>query len=80
MGVASLVLGIISILFWFVPFMGWLGAIIGIIGIVLGVQGKKNIESKGIATGGMVCSIVGTVLNSIFFVACAACAGASSFL
>lgn len=80
MGVAALVLGIISILFWFVPWMGWLGAVLGIIGIVLGVQGRKNVETKGLATGGMVCSIIGTVLNLLFFIACAACIGAANML
>ena len=77
MAVASLVLGIISIVIGlFVSAWGWAGAIIGIIGIILGVQGRKDPEKKGLATAGLVCSIIGTVLCVLFFLACAACLGA----
>ena len=76
MGIASLVLGIISLL---VALFGsgfqWLGAITGLIGIILGALGRKNPEKKGLATAGLVCSIIGFVLSIIFFVACAACIG-----
>lgn len=80
MAVASLVLGIISIVFWFIPMLGWLGAILGIIGIVLGSKARKEVENKGMATGGFVCSIIGTVLNLILFVACSVLVGAASSL
>ena len=74
MAVASLVLGILAIVFAIVGVgYQWIGAIVGIIGIVLG---KKNPEKKGIATAGLVCSIIGTVLCLITFVACVACLGA----
>ena len=77
MAVASLVLGIISIVIGlFVSAWGWAGTIIGIIGIILGVQGRKDPEKKGLATAGLVCSIIGTVLCVLFFLACAACLGA----
>ncbi|MBP5593857.1 hypothetical protein [Pseudobutyrivibrio sp.] len=78
MGVASLVLGIISIVIGLFSggVLGWLGAIIAIIGIVLGALGKKNPESKGIATGGLVCSIIGLILCLLLYIACAACVGA----
>ena len=64
MGVASLVLGIISIIIGLFSSgsFGWLGAIFGIIGIVLGIQGKKVPGQEGISRGGLVCSIIGTVL------------------
>ena len=77
MAVASLVLGILAIVFAIVGVgYQWIGAIVGIIGIVLAVLGKKNPEKKGIATAGLVCSIIGTVLCLITFVACVACLGA----
>ena len=76
MGVASLVLGIIAIICgFFLTGFQWVGAIVGLIGIVLGAQGRKNPEKKGIATAGLVCSIIGFILCIILFVACAACAG-----
>lgn len=77
MGVASLVLGIISIIVgvFSAGAFGWFGGILGIIGIVLGVLGKKDPEKKGLATAGFVCSIIGTVLCLIMYVACIACIG-----
>jgi len=74
MGIAALVLGIIALIFGlFMPWMGWLGAIMGLIGIVLGAAGRKQPENQGIATAGLVCSIVGFVLCIILYIACAAC-------
>lgn len=80
MGIASLILGIISIIIDIatVGVYGWLGAILGIVGIILGVLGRKNAEKKGLATGGMVCSIIGTVLGLVLFIACVAVLGAAT--
>lgn len=76
MGVASLVLGIIALIIGiFLTGFQWVGAIVGLIGIILGAQGRKNPEKKGIATGGMVCSIIGFIFCIIFYVACVACVG-----
>lgn len=77
MGIASLVLGIISILIavFTVGVYGWVAAIIGIIGIILGTLGRKDAEKKGLATAGLVCSIIGVVLGLIFYIACIACVG-----
>lgn len=75
MGVASLVLGIISLVCGvFLAGFQWVGAIVGLIGIVLGAQGRKNPEKQGMATAGLVCSIIGFVLCIILYVACVACA------
>lgn len=72
MGVASLVLGILSLVIgvFSAGSLGWLGGIIGIIGIVLGALGKKNENQKGLATAGLVCSIIGTILCLIMYIAC----------
>lgn len=84
MGVAALVLGIIAIVIgaFSAGTLGWAGAIVGIIGIILGALGRKNApEGKtGLATGGLVCSIVGTVLSLSLYIACIACAGGVSSL
>lgn len=76
MGVASLVLGIIALLMglFFAGFQ-WVGAIVGLIGIILGAQGRKVPEKKGLATAGLVCSIIGFILCIIFYIACVACVG-----
>lgn len=73
MGVASLVLGIISILFSFFGIVNIFGGILGIVGIILGSISKKNSPQNGIATAGLVCSIIGTILCFIFYIACVAC-------
>lgn len=77
MSVASLVLGIIAIVIglFTAGSLGWLGAIIAIIGIVLGALGKKNPEKSGLATAGLVLSIIGLILCLLLYIACAACIG-----
>lgn len=70
--IAALVLGIVSIVFSF--FLQWLGLIIGIVGIVLAVVAKKK-NPSGMATAGLVLSIIGTVFCALFFIACVACIG-----
>ncbi len=76
MAVASLVLGIISVVIA-VLFAGWqwIAAILGLVGVILGALGRKNPEKKGIATAGLVLSIIGLVLGLLFYIACVACVG-----
>lgn len=78
MGVASLVLGIISLV-WSLFAGTWISALIGIVGIILGAIARKQAPS-GIATAGLVLSIIGTILSLIFWIACLACAGAAGLL
>lgn len=70
MAIAGLVLGIVSIVFSFLYV--WIGLATGIVGIVLSVKGRKLIAKKGLATAGLVLSIIGVSLSGIF-VACALC-------
>ena len=71
--IAALVLGIVSIVFSF--FLQWLGLILGIVGIILAVIAKKK-NPTGMATAGLVLSIIGTVFCALLFIACVACIGA----
>lgn len=77
MGVASLVLGIIAVVIGLFSggSLGWLGAILAIIGIILGALGRKDPEKQGLATAGLVLSIIGLVLCLILYIACIACIG-----
>ena len=79
MGVAALVLGIISIAIgaFTSGLFGWVGSIVGIVGILLGALGRKKAPEgqTGLATAGLVCAIIGTVLSLILYLACAACVG-----
>ena len=75
LAIASLVLGIVAIVFSFIGLSIPFGLIIGIVGIILGVMAKKK-NPNGMATAGLVLSIIGTVLCAIVFIACMACVGA----
>ena len=73
--IASLVLGIISILTGSV----FIGFVLGIIGCVLGVKARNEIPEgapgRGMATGGLVCSIIGAVLGGIMVLSCVCIGG-----
>lgn len=62
--IATLVLGICSII---IPYIGFLP---GIVGIILGALSLKEIklsgeQGRGLALGGLICSIIGTILWGI---------------
>jgi len=78
MGVAGLILGILSLIGGSIPgvniFPCWL---LGIVGIILSAIARKKGEG-GVATAGLVLSIIGTILSLITFLACAICVGAAA--
>jgi len=78
MAVAALVLGILSILVCIIPGVNLIAPFLGLAGIALSIISRKKLKESGeatdIATGGLVTSIIGTILGSIIFLACAACA------
>ena len=69
---ASLVLGIISIVCVFFGYGALLGIVLGIIGLILGINAKKAAPS-GMATAGIVLSIIAIAVCAIGFIACVAC-------
>ena len=77
-GIASLVLGILSlILVWFGEGT-LLAMILSIIGIVFAVGARKELapdQGRGLATAGMICSIIGLVLSTLWLIACVLCVG-----
>jgi len=81
MAVAGLVLGILSLVGGSIPvvnaFPMWL---LGILGIIFSAtarsRAQKAGEPTGLATAGLVLSIIGTIFAFIFFLACVACAAA----
>lgn len=78
MSVAALVLGIVSaVCGWWGLALGIISLICGIVGIVLAVKGKKAATEAGaptgLATAGLVLSIIGTCLSVIGVVACGLC-------
>lgn len=73
--VASLVLGIISLVFIFFGTFAFIGMILAIVGLILGISAKKE-QPTGLATAGIVLSIVGLAICAVTFIACLACTGA----
>jgi len=73
--IASLVLGIVGLVCVFFGYGALIGIILSIIGIVLGTSAKK-VQPSGMATAGIVCSIVALALCAVSFIACVACVGA----
>lgn len=72
--VASLVLGIVGLC------TGWLyglGCILGIIGIVMASNSKKNTGGSGLATAGLVLSILAVVFGAVTL-ACTVCVGGAA--
>jgi len=75
---ASLVLGICSIVFSWVPFAG---LILGIVGLVMASLAKREGFIGGIRSGGLVCSIIGTVFASFYtIVIFVGCTGAMFYM
>jgi len=77
-GIASLILGIVALVFtWFSIYAQSIAIILSIVGIVLAISAKKESQAagapSGMATGGLVCSIIALSLSSIMFIACSAC-------
>lgn len=60
--VFSLICGILAII---LGCCCWIGLIPGIVGIILSVLSKKNNEKSGIATAGLICSIIGAAFGAI---------------
>ena len=76
---ASLVLGIMSLVCAFFGYGAILGLIFGVIGTVLGAKARKEAQT-GTATGGFVCSIIGTVISGAALVCAIACVGSIASL
>jgi hypothetical protein len=58
--IAGLILGIISLVFWI--FYG-VGGITAILGIILSAFGRRSILHRGMATAGLITSIIALVLS-----------------
>jgi len=73
--VASLVLGIVALLLIWFGYSVIVSIILAIVGIVMGINARKELPpgDSGLATAGMVCSIIALVLSCIVFVACVLC-------
>lgn len=62
-GKIALAAGIGSMIFTFLFVI--LGIGLGIAGLIFGLRGRKDPEQRGMATAGVVCSVIGLVLSSL---------------
>lgn len=73
--ILGLVFGIVGLVFFWVSFGGfWFSAT----GLVFSILGKKSVSKKGMATAGLVLSIVGLALGVTMTIACYACAACAA--
>ena len=63
LSIAALVLGIVGIIFDFIYAI--VGLVAGIVCIVLAVKARKTENAVGMATGGLICSIIAVALAAI---------------
>ena len=64
--VAGLTLGVLSlVIVWFSAFVA---LVLGIVGIVFSVMGRSEPKGRTVATGGLVCSIIGTALAILLMI------------
>ena len=77
LAITSLVLGIASVILLFipVPYLSYIAIVSAIVGIILAIVAKKKSPS-GMATAGLVLSIIALVVCIIYIIAVAACASA----
>lgn len=72
LSVASLVLGIIAMVLLFTGWFTIISVVLGVVGLALGISGKKK-TPNGMATAGIVLSIIALSLGALIFVSCVVC-------
>lgn len=72
--IASLVLGILACVCVFFGYGALAGIALGVVGLVLGINARKE-QPSGMATAGIVLSIISIAVCSLGFIACVACVG-----
>ncbi|MDR2670562.1 MAG: DUF4190 domain-containing protein, partial [Oscillospiraceae bacterium] len=77
MGVASLVLGIIALVLTWIPWVNIVAIAMSVIGLILAITARKKNAAvgapSGVATGGLICSIIALALSVLSFVTCTLC-------
>lgn len=69
MAIASMILGIIALVISVFSFgvLGIFGGIIAIVALVLGILGRNELDRRGMAIAGIVCSSIALGMSFIFF-------------
>jgi len=66
--VTAMVMGILSLFFCYIGYASILGLIFGVIGLIQGTNAKKAGYPGGMATAGVVMSVIGLCLSALVFV------------
>lgn len=73
LGIAALILGILAVICSFIPCFSFWAIVLGVVGIILGAVGlskaKSGNGSKGLPKSGLILSIIGTVIATIWIFA-----------
>ena len=78
MAIAGLVLGIVGIVFRFIPGVSFIGLIAAIVGLIISILARnREPERRGMATAGLILSIIAIVIWLIVLIACGALFGAA---
>lgn len=79
--IAALILGILSLVARLFEWGIIVGLTLGIVGIFIAIQAKKDTArgegGRGLATAGLILSIIGTVLSAFAMMSCFVCTGAT---
>ena len=69
LGIAGMVLGIVGLVFAFIPCLNFVGIILGVVGVILAAVGRSKSpkDKQGMATAGVVCSILAIVIGVIWW-------------
>lgn len=82
LAIAGLIFGIVSLCAAWFGYGAIAGIVAGIVGIILSVLASKSYKAigqkSGMATAGLILSIIGLVLSVIMFVACVICVAAGT--
>lgn len=77
LSIAGLVLGIVAVVFCWLAIWNTIALVCAIVGLICAIKGKKlateSGEPTGIATAGLVLSIIGLVFAGIGFLTCTVC-------
>lgn len=84
LAIASLVLGITSLVFMWFGYFALLSIAMAVVGIILGISAKKKNAQvgapAGMATAGIVCSIIALALSALVLVVCTICVASCATL
>ncbi len=72
MPVGSLILGIVGLVLSLIPILGMYALPLTLLAVIFGALGLKSLTGKGMAIGGLICGLLGSVIAAWWMYATAA--------